>query len=289
MAECRGRGARGGPEMNHWEAQQAITRYCSGLGSSEVVPFETSAGLEAGGGRREDQPLQMICVLEAAACKCRFIPNPPSCTGCKQVSIPSDLIGCNQITAQGSHDNRDQGCPDTEEHPCADAHHHTGEFGVIFFLFLELWSLSASCLTFLPAFQEANNEVGAAGPSGDFEIRDDRRNELGRGVSPVDPDLMGNTVEGGSSAAQLPQKNILERKEVLIAVLIGGLLAVVFSDFLVIAVIVGGVVGALFAAFLVMLLVYRMKKKDEGSYTLEEPKQATVTYQKPDKQEEFYA
>lgn len=63
-----------------------------------------------------------------------------------------------------------------------------------------------------------------------------------------------------------------------------------FSVFcFVLAVIVGGVVGALFAAFLVMLLVYRMKKKDEGSYTLEEPKQATVTYQKPDKQEEFYA
>lgn len=69
---------------------------------------------------------------------------------------------------------------------------------------------------FLPVFQEANNEVGAAGPSGDFEIREDRRNELGRGVLPVDPDLLGNTVEGGSSAAQLPQKNILERKEVLI-------------------------------------------------------------------------
>lgn len=66
--------------------------------------------------------------------------------------------------------------------------------------------------------QEANNEVGAAGPSGDFEIRDDRRNELGRGILPADPDLMGNTVEGGSSAAQLPQKNILERKEVLIGV-----------------------------------------------------------------------
>ena len=62
-----------------------------------------------------------------------------------------------------------------------------------------------------------------------------------------------------------------------------------FSFCLSLAVIVGGVVGALFAAFLVMLLVYRMKKKDEGSYTLEEPKQATVTYQKPDKQEEFYA
>ena len=60
--------------------------------------------------------------------------------------------------------------------------------------------------------QEANNEVGAAGPSGDFEIRED----LGRGVMPVEPDLTGNTVDGGSSAAQLPQKNILERKEVLI-------------------------------------------------------------------------
>lgn len=71
-------------------------------------------------------------------------------------------------------------------------------------------------LTFLSMFQEANNEVGAAGPSGDFEIRDDRRNDLGQGVVPLEPDLIGNTVDGGSSAAQLPQKNILERKEVLI-------------------------------------------------------------------------
>lgn len=58
--------------------------------------------------------------------------------------------------------------------------------------------------------------MGAAGPSGDFEIHDDRRNDLGRGIMPVDPDLIGNTVDAGSSAAQLPQKNILERKEVLI-------------------------------------------------------------------------
>lgn len=58
--------------------------------------------------------------------------------------------------------------------------------------------------------------MGAVGPSGDFEIRDDRRNDLGRGVMPGEPDLVGNTVDAGSSAAQLPQKNILERKEVLI-------------------------------------------------------------------------
>ncbi|NXW92312.1 SDC3 protein, partial [Alopecoenas beccarii] len=127
----------------------------------------------------------------------------------------------------------------------------------------------------------------SSSPSGDFEIREEEettRPELGNEVMAVvtpplgpalgknpEPGLIDNTIDSGNSAAQLPQKNILERKEVLIAV------------------IVGGVVGALFAAFLVMLLIYRMKKKDEGSYTLEEPKQANVTYQKPDKQEEFYA
>ncbi|XP_063211921.1 syndecan-3 [Chroicocephalus ridibundus] len=127
----------------------------------------------------------------------------------------------------------------------------------------------------------------SSGPSGDFEIREEEettRPDLGNEVMAVvtppsgpglgknaEPGLIDNTIDSGNSAAQLPQKNILERKEVLIAV------------------IVGGVVGALFAAFLVMLLIYRMKKKDEGSYTLEEPKQANVTYQKPDKQEEFYA
>ncbi|KFP96096.1 Syndecan-3, partial [Haliaeetus albicilla] len=127
----------------------------------------------------------------------------------------------------------------------------------------------------------------SSGPSGDFEIREEEEttrpelsNEVMAVVTPpsgpglgknAEPGLIDNTIDSGNSAAQLPQKNILERKEVLIAV------------------IVGGVVGALFAAFLVMLLIYRMKKKDEGSYTLEEPKQANVPYQKPDKQEEFYA
>ncbi|XP_052040200.1 syndecan-4 [Apodemus sylvaticus] len=51
-----------------------------------------------------------------------------------------------------------------------------------------------------------------------------------------------------SSAAH--GSNIFERTEVLAAL------------------IVGGVVGILFAVFLILLLVYRMKKKDEGSYDL---------------------
>ena len=57
-------------------------------------------------------------------------------------------------------------------------------------------------------------------PPPPFEIHEeDRRNDLGRGRGVdvgVEPDLIGNTVDTGSSAAQLPQKNILERKEVLI-------------------------------------------------------------------------
>jgi syndecan 3 len=51
----------------------------------------------------------------------------------------------------------------------------------------------------------------------------------------------------------------------------------------------GGVLSALFAAFLVTLFICGMKKKNKGTYTLEEPNQASVTYQKPNKQEEFYA
>ncbi|KAM6219894.1 syndecan-3 [Rhynchocyon petersi] len=147
--------------------------------------------------------------------------------------------------------------------------------------------------SFLTTVQDEPEVPVSGGPSGDFELPEeettqpDTANEvvavggpatkpspppevLPKGARPG-PGLLDNAIDSGSSAAQLPQKSILERKEVLVAV------------------IVGGVVGALFAAFLVTLLIYRMKKKDEGSYTLEEPKQASVTYQKPDKQEEFYA
>ena len=54
------------------------------------------------------------------------------------------------------------------------------------------------------------------------------------------------------------------------------------------AVIGGAVVGLLCMILLVMFIVYRMKKKDEGSYPLDEQKYLNYTYNKaPDK--EFYA
>ncbi|KAF6321696.1 syndecan 1 [Rhinolophus ferrumequinum] len=86
-------------------------------------------------------------------------------------------------------------------------------------------------------------------------VERDQRNE-----PPVD--------RGATGASQ----GLLERKEVL-----GGVIA-------------GGLVGLIFAVCLVGFMLYRMKKKDEGSYSLEEPKQANGgAYQKPSKQEEFYA
>lgn len=53
------------------------------------------------------------------------------------------------------------------------------------------------------------------------------------------------------------------------------------------AIICGAIVGLLCAILLVMFIVYRMRKKDEGSYVLDDSKRATSTYGKSSK--EFYA
>lgn len=81
-----------------------------------------------------------------------------------------------------------------------------------------------------------------------------------------------NDESQGERGATGASQGFLDRKEVL-----GGVIA-------------GGLVGLIFAVCLVGFMLYRMKKKDEGSYSLEEPKQANGgAYQKPSKQEEFYA
>ncbi|XP_036604277.1 syndecan-1 [Trichosurus vulpecula] len=95
-------------------------------------------------------------------------------------------------------------------------------------------------------------------PSGEKPIPSLEENKL-------HPEVLDSEATGAS-------QSILDRKEVL-----GGVIA-------------GGLVGLLFAVFLVGFMLYRMKKKDEGSYSLEEPKQANGgAYQKPQRQEEFYA
>ncbi|XP_026228487.1 syndecan-2-like [Anabas testudineus] len=72
------------------------------------------------------------------------------------------------------------------------------------------------------------------------------------------------------SPEEVTSENMWERTEVLAAV------------------IACGVVGFLCAVFLLVLLTYRMKKKDEGSYDLGDTKHSTTAYHKaPSK--EFYA
>ncbi|CAJ1083209.1 syndecan-2 [Xyrichtys novacula] len=94
---------------------------------------------------------------------------------------------------------------------------------------------------------------------------------------PVTEDMPRNPLTSTTSAPGSPQEavevrteNLFQRTEVLAAV------------------IAGGVIGFLFAIFLILLLVYRMRKKDEGSYDLGERKPSGAAYQKaPTK--EFYA
>lgn len=63
-----------------------------------------------------------------------------------------------------------------------------------------------------------------------------------------------------------------------------------FLFFLLTAVIGGAVVGLLCAILLVMFIVYRMRKKDEGSYALDEPKRSpTVNSYTRSSNKEFYA
>ncbi|XP_073678014.1 syndecan-2 [Garra rufa] len=91
---------------------------------------------------------------------------------------------------------------------------------------------------------------------------------------PVTEDSRKNPVTSTTSLPRSPMdvqsENLFQRTEVLAAV------------------IAGGVIGFLFAIFLILLLVYRMRKKDEGSYDLGERKPSGAAYQKaPTK--EFYA
>ncbi|KAG9347315.1 hypothetical protein JZ751_004882 [Albula glossodonta] len=88
----------------------------------------------------------------------------------------------------------------------------------------------------------------------------------------VKPETTDSTV--GSLAKS---QGILEKKEVLAGK------AYSYS------VIAGGVVGLLLAVAMVSFVVYRMKKKDEGSYALDAQQNSYRGYQKAQTQEEFLA
>ncbi|NWU26208.1 SDC1 protein, partial [Dyaphorophyia castanea] len=113
----------------------------------------------------------------------------------------------------------------------------------------------------VPTHEEVSED--GSGDPGDFILTKDE-DLVPTQNSEVLADSERNAKAAGASG-------IMDRKEVL-----GGVIA-------------GGLVGLVFAVFLVVFMLYRMKKKDEGSYSLDEPKQSNGGYQKPHKQEEFYA
>lgn len=95
-----------------------------------------------------------------------------------------------------------------------------------------------------------------------------------RASSSSAPSTTGGSIrmldEKNSKIMEVHSENLFQRTEVLAAV------------------IAGGVIGFLFAIFLILLLVYRMRKKDEGSYDLGERKPPPTAYQSAPTRE-FYA
>ncbi|XP_014642915.1 PREDICTED: syndecan-4 [Ceratotherium simum simum] len=97
----------------------------------------------------------------------------------------------------------------------------------------------------------SNHIPEGTGPGGRIPTEPEELEEnevIPKRISPFEGDEDVSNKVSMSSTAQ--GSSVFERTEVLAAL------------------IVGGVVGILFAVFLVLLLVYRMKKKDEGSYDL---------------------
>ncbi|NXF90924.1 SDC1 protein, partial [Eubucco bourcierii] len=137
-----------------------------------------------------------------------------------------------------------------ESHPTI---HHEGDIAAI--------STTTAPKDVVPTHAEVSED--GSGDPGDFILTKDE-DLVPTQNSEVLPDSGRNAKAAGASG-------IMDRKEVL-----GGVIA-------------GGLVGLVFAVFLVAFMLYRMKKKDEGSYSLDEPKQSNGGYQKPHKQEEFYA
>ncbi|KFO84165.1 Syndecan-1, partial [Buceros rhinoceros silvestris] len=144
--------------------------------------------------------------------------------------------------------------PDTEDTPEPHpAIHHEGDIAAA--------PTTSSPEDVVPTHEEVSED--GSGDPGDFILTKDE--EL---VPTQNSEVLADS---GRNAKAAGASGIMDRKEVL-----GGVIA-------------GGLVGLAFAVFLVAFMLYRMKKKDEGSYSLDEPKQSNGGYQKPHKQEEFYA
>ncbi|XP_038208272.1 syndecan isoform X1 [Zerene cesonia] len=132
-----------------------------------------------------------------------------------------------------------------------------------------------------------------SGPSeGDFEPRGAGEDQPSRPDS-VQINISGETVDQSQAGSNLePETRPADSGVLIMDTAHEDRATSFFAQPGILAAVIGGaVVGLLCAILVVMFIVYRMRKKDEGSYALDEPKRspAAASYGKGHNNREFYA
>lgn len=141
----------------------------------------------------------------------------------------------------------------------------------------------------IPVLARTQSPLGAVGP--DFEGRntDDITIEEASTFRPVDTERVTSRKMRKMQSTAGPGVGF-ESSDVSEKVPAPTFLSLIFDDPLIFAGIVGGVVLALLCiVLLVMFTIYRMRKKDEGSYALEEPKKSYGFAYTRARDKEFFA
>nr|CAB3265910.1 syndecan-2 [Phallusia mammillata] len=155
----------------------------------------------------------------------------------------------------------------------------------------ENWEYEVEGSASLPGDDEDMMMAGSG--SGDSETEDNSRNK----AVPI-PENEPEINEGTTTVATTTEAEIDDEEEEIIveddldvkeptAINVGSIFQ---STHFMTALIVGGCVGLLFAICVIMLLAYRMRKKDEGSYALDEQKKpASPSAYQYTQGQEYYA
>ncbi|XP_067904735.1 syndecan-4 [Heterodontus francisci] len=124
-----------------------------------------------------------------------------------------------------------------------------------------------------PDYEEEDGSGLASGDSDEMdegkEPIDDEDDEMDNRISESDEDLTDVEAPVVKNEVHMPDKTVLQEDVGnRIAMASKNNSSVFESTEMLAAMIAGGTIGLLFAILLILLLVYRMRKKDEGSYDL---------------------
>lgn len=236
-------------------------------GASGDLPIDDEDGEHDGSGSGSgdyvfsdftDQEEKLMRILNASRTTVakEMVPNQPQPTADSPQNPPTTAVdGHDRPTTRNDWDNKEEGVA-VGTGPTADR-------------FPQSTSLPPIETTSTFSLAEEDNSLDGFGilktNEGDKkDLMEENGNEI------VAVDGRGSRMFDVESPEEVTSENMWERTDVLAAV------------------IACGVVGFLCAVFLLLLLAYRMKKKDEGSYDLGDTKLSTTGYHKaPTK--EFYA